>query len=522
MWARAPVEPRTGAGAPPGLRAGSLEGRARHLRSQEELCALAIALLAFCGAGALALCSCGTPGEPADAGMDAPAPDAGPLPPPWPHDLPPSETLGTRRGFRVARTIIHLHSPLSHDACDGEGWVDGMLARPGCLASLRRAACTLRMDALMLTDHAPHVNEVRFEDALWIQDGDETVRAGDGSVIASRLACPDGRRILVTVGAENDLMPVGLLRHPGDAAADPEALLAVYERDGAEAADTFRAAGALVFYPHTEDKTLERIRATRPDGIEIYNIHANVDPRIRMNHLDLPAADHLAMLLRFTQPAYRLEPDLAFLSFFAENRNALGKWDTLLAEGWQLTGIGGCDAHENTFTQEMPDGERGDSYRRVMRWHSNHLLVESLDRDGVMTALAAGRLYVAFEGFGTPVGFDFHARADDGTIVEMGGTIAPGATLRVVRPALPEGFPADPPPVLRLRILRAQEGGAVEVASGDGETLDYVATVPGAYRAEVRIVPEHTRPYLGAYGDQLIREHVWVYSNAIQVREDAG
>ncbi|MDQ3032198.1 MAG: hypothetical protein M3Y87_07270 [Myxococcota bacterium] len=467
-------------------------------------------------AAALALASCTEPSAVADAGMDAIVADAGPTPPPWPRGLPDLGALGERRGRTLARAIVHVHSPLSHDACDGEGFADGVLLDTECLDHFRDAACTLRMDALMVTDHAPHVNEVSLESALWMRDGDEAVRDGDGNVIASRIACPDGHRVLITVGSENELMAVGLLRHPGDP-ADPEALGAIYEADGAAAADVFRAAGGLALYAHTEGHSLEQLRATRPDGVEIYNTHANVDPDIRRDQLGLEPFDYAPLLLRFTVAANGLEPDLSLLSFLSENGNALAKWDTLLAEGARLTGTGGCDAHENTFTQRMPDGERGDSYRRMMLWHTHHVLVGARDRDGVMEALDAGRLYLTFEVFGTPVGFDFVAEDEGGAIAEMGDDSAVGATLRVVRPALPEGFPADPPPALRMRILRAAEGGAVEVASGDGATLEHVITEAGAYRAEVRMIPEHARPYLGRFADELIREVVWVYSNPIYV-----
>lgn len=458
--------------------------------------------------------ACGSEAAPSDAGIDAP-PDALPPPPAWPRDMPALDALGERRGRTVARSIVHLHSPLSHDACDGAGWVDGALADTACLAHLRDAACTLRMDALMLTDHAPHVEEVSLEGALWMTSGDEAVRDADGNVIAARWACPDGRRVLITVGSENELMPVGLLRHPIDP-SDPVALGALYEADGPEAADAFRAAGGLALYAHTEGHPIEQIRATRPDGIEIYNTHANVDPNIREMHLGLERFEYLASLLRFSTRGSRLAPDLSFLSFFSANDNALGKWDTLLAEGWHLTGLGGCDAHENTFTAEMPDGERGDSYRRMMRWHTNHLLVDDVGRDGVMDALRVGRLYLTFEVLGTPVGFDFVAESGS-AIAEMGETIAVGATLRVVRPSLPDGFPASPPPTIRMRILRAASGGAIEVAAGADATLEFTPTEPGAYRAEVWMIPEHARPFLDRFADELIRDVPWVYSNPIYV-----
>jgi hypothetical protein len=280
-----------------------------------------------------------------------------------------------------------------------------------------------------------------------------------------------------------------------------------------------RAAGALVFYAHTESHSLEQIRATRPDGIEIYNTHANVAPDIREEHLGLDPAGYVSLLLRFTMPAHDLEPDLALLSFLSENANALAKWDTLLAEGMRLVGTGGCDAHENTFTQLMPDGERGDSFRRMMIWHTHHLLVDSVDRDGIMEALGRGRLYLTFEVLGTPVGFDFVAERADASIAEMGDEAAVGDTLRVVRPSLPEGFPSEPAPVISMRLLRAADGGAIEVASGSDEVLEHVVTEPGAYRVEVRMVPEHARPYVARFADDLVREVVWVYSNPIYVVE---
>jgi hypothetical protein len=462
-------------------------------------------LLALWGA------ACGGDG-PGDGGPDAPeAPVA------WPHDLPAASELGALRGFTRARAIVHLHSPLSHDACDGEGWVDGRLADPACLEHLRSAACTLRMDALFLTDHAPHIEEASFAEALWASGpDDELIEDETGAAVAARWACPDGRRVLVTVGAENDLMPVGLLRHPVDP-SDRAALAAAYDASGPEAAARFREAGALVLVAHTEGRSLASLRETAPDGIEIYNTHANIDPDIRETALGLPAFGFLDALTRFSSGGSRLEPDLSFLSFYSENGPAIDAWDTLLSEGMRLVGTGGCDAHENAFPTTMPDGERGDSYRRMMRWHTHHLLVRGTGRSDVLEALGSGRLYLAFEALGTPVGFDFHARRTDGTIIEMGGSARAGDTLRVVRPDLPDGFPREPAPSISLRILRAAPGGAIEVASGTGPSLEHELREAGAYRAEVRIVPEHARPYLGRSADALIAERVWIYANPIYV-----
>jgi hypothetical protein len=459
-------------------------------------------------------------GAALDAGIDAAPDDAGPPPPPWPDGLPALE--GMRRDHRLERAIVHLHSPLSHDACDGEGWIDGALADEACLSHLRSAACVLHMNTLWLTDHAPHVEEPSFEALHWAtRAGDDLVRGTSGAVIAAHWGCDDGHRVLVMVGSENELMPVGLMRHPTEDPAvlsDPERLAELYDADGPAAAAVFREAGALVLYAHTEGHPIEQLRTTRPDGIEIYNTHANVDPNIREEFLGLPRLSYTPLLFRFVAPVNRMEPDLTLLSFLGENRNALDKWDTLLAEGMRVFGTGGCDAHENTFAMEMPDGERGDSYRRMMYWHTHHLLVRGEGREAAMEALGAGRFYLTFEVLGTPVGFDFVGTTSGPMTCEMGQDCAVGATLRVTRPSLPAGFPSEPPPSVRMRILRAGSGGAVEVAEGEGASLEHVATEPGVYRAEVLMTPHHAEPYLGRFVADLVREVPWVYSNPIYVR----
>lgn len=462
----------------------------------------------------LGIGGCDADPPPADAGVDAGV-DAGPMVPPWPSELAPSsDVLGDRRGRRVLRSIVHLHSPLSHDACDGAGWADGALADAECLQHFRDGICALRLDAVMLTDHAPHVEEASFEQALWIEGDDEPVTDASGAVIASRLVCPDGHRVLVTVGSENTLMPLALSRHPADP-SDPDALRALYDGGDAAAIAAFRDAGALIWQAHTESKTLDDLRAWDLDGLELYNLHANVAPDIREDHLGLDPAGFIGPLLEFTRPSLRLPPDLAILAFFEENRPSLDRWDALSSEGLRIAATGGCDAHENALPMELVDGERADSYRRMMYWIQNHLLVDEPTLAGVREALAAGRLYVTSEVFGPPVGFDFVAD-DAGTALEMGDVAPVGAVLRVTAPRLPDGWPSDPAPVLTVRLLRASADGAVEVTSGAGD-LEHTVTEPGAYRVEVRMVPEHTRPFLGSRADSLIREIPWVYSNPIYV-----
>lgn len=469
----------------------------------------------FALAALLLACACDDPsGLDAGApGLDAgPPADAGPAPF-WPSTLPSASTLGERRGRSIARTTVHVHSPLSHDACDGTGWTDGALQQPECLAHFRNAMCALHLDAAMITDHAPHVNEVGFEQALWIAEGDEPVLEA-GTPIASRMACADGHRVLLTVGSENRLMPLGLRRHPGDDPTDLAALEALYDADTPEAIAAFRAAGGLVWQAHTEGRTLDELRARDLDGLELYNLHANLDPNIREDFLGLDPVGYIDNLFLFTRPALRLPPDLAVLAFLEPNQVALDRWDALLAEGARVGATGGCDAHENALPMLLSDGERADSYRRMLLWIENHLLVDEVTPDGVAEALDRGRFYVTTEVFGSPVGFDFTA---DGTI-EMGEDAPLGATLSVLAPRLPDGWPSDPPPILTVHLLRSSAEGAVEVARGSGD-LTHVATEPGAYRVEVRMIPEHARPALGNRAELLLREVTWVYSNPIFVAE---
>jgi hypothetical protein len=458
----------------------------------------------------LAISACGDDTAPGtDAGADG-GTDAGTLTP-WPKDLPPASALGDRRGLRIARATIHLHSPLSHDACDGRGW-DGTLQEPECLEHLRSALCRAHLDVAALTDHAPHVNTVDFEQALWLTGDEEVVRNTDGDVFAAYMPCPDGHRVLLTVGSENHLMPINLRRHPP--ATDPMMLEEVYDGSGPEAMQTFRDAGALVLIAHSEQYPLETLRMS--DGMELYNIHANYDPRIRAEWLGRTDGAYLTRILKFIDVRTSLEPDLLFLAGFEENNADLDKWDTLLAEGVHIPGFAGCDAHENTFAGLTNDGERGDSYRRIIRSYTNHLLVRGDTIEDFEEAFRASRIYIAFEAYGTPFDFDYFAEMG-GTTFEMGETAPAGATLRLTRPRLPDGFPNDPPPTVRMRILRSANMGRTEIASGTDAMLETTVTEPGAYRAEVWIVPEHTRPYLGREADSMIRDVPWVYSSPIHV-----
>lgn len=404
--------------------------------------------------------------------------------------------MGDGRG-RWLRVVVHAHSVQSSDACDGRPYVDGAPNEP-CLQSFRSAACATRLDAVFLTEHANRMASVRFEDTLQLREGDEPLRE-DGALVGYRIACAGGHRVMVIPGAENELMPVGLTRHPTPVEGSLER---AYRAGGARGARLFREAGALVAVAHPESFGRARLRAVAPDLIEVYNIHANVDPAIAVPTLGIDLDRLRADVLRFADPRADLDPEWGFLAIFRENRPDLAHWAALASEGRAVTAFAGSDAHENHFPMLFPDGERGDSYRRIFRWYANAVRIDGeVSRRSVLRALAGPDVWAVLEAWGTPQGFSF---ASD------------GGTLTVGVPRVFGLDPALPRPAVRVRLLRAGANATWEEVAAGTEALAYAPTRPGAYRAEALITPHHARPYLPGM-ERLVREVPWVYSNALTV-----
>jgi hypothetical protein len=458
-------------------------------------------------AAAAALAACGGGGDDTDITAL----------PPWHPELPSSSVMGARRGLVPARGIVHLHSPYSHDACDND-------PRPGgvpdeeCLAHLRAALCTTKMDYAALTDHDDTMADEDFPTLFSMRDGDTPITNAGGEQIASRLACPDGHSVVVTVGGENELMPIMLDRHvPGDAAARH----AIYNGDTPADAQAFRDAGGLVWIPHSEQRTAAHIRDIAPNGMEIYQLHANIDPDIRMDYLGLDGYGAISAVAEFadTNPGGP-EPDLAILSFLAPNQPSLDTWDQLLGEGAKIAGTGGTDAHENSLPITLADGERGDSYRRMLRWFSNVVLTDTPgDAAAIERDLAAGQLFLVFEVFGTPVGFDVHATG--GATAELGGEVpaSAGATLEVTVPTIHALDATLPAPEITGRILRVSAAGRTVVAEGAGPTLTAPLDTVGAYRVEIHVVPRHLGGYFRDLGPALgAADYAWIYASPVYVR----
>ena len=208
--------------------------------------------------------------------------------------------------------------------------------------------------------------------------------------------------------------------------------------------------------------------------------------------------------------------ELAFLAIFKENQADMLRWSKAVMQK-PMPAVLATDSHRNVFDNPSPDGERLDSFRRMMHWFSNYVLVPAGPLDDVVLkqAIAKGRMYGAFDYLGYPQGFDFYAVGSQD--YEMGDQIPSGeaVSLHLSIPTVFRLDPDGPVPVISGRILKANDGEWEEVSSGDAD-LAYTAG-PGVYRAEIRMVPEHLRPWVGPATEEFIKETIWIYSNPIYV-----
>jgi hypothetical protein len=427
--------------------------------------------------------------------------------------------LPNERGLLDRRGLIHAHSPHSHDACDGEPILEDGSYDPVCMDDFRRGVAQSRHDFIFLTDHRDSFDDVEFPEAVLFDDarGDEVIDHGEGPV-ANILGDAD-RRTLIMGGFEAGTMTVGIDGH----VVERESRGDLYGRRDDEALDQLHAGGGIILLQHTEDWSADELANPKVDGFEMYNLHANL-------FVGLGPALELALRIADGDPGVP-HPDAMSLHMISEDERYLQSWATVLSRGIKRITTMGTDCHRNSLPGLTEDGERIDSYRRMMRMFSNHLLVRP-DEDGswdnrhLKEALRAGRLYGAFELMGYPEGFDYVAEKTAG-VAEMGDevSLADAPELVVKRPKILHVDPAAPAPEMTLRILKADGSEWTEVASGDAD-LRFTPTEPGAYRAEVRMIPHHMGDHLRADAEFLLERFgpsfdgwVWIYANPIYVVE---
>jgi hypothetical protein len=212
------------------------------------------------------------------------------------------------------------------------------------------------------------------------------------------------------------------------------------------------------------------------------------------------------------------------LAFLVPNQPSIDRWQQLLADGRRIPATAGSDAHQNAIPITFADGERGDSYRRVLRWFGNMVLVaDPKDPIQIEGALKAGRVFAVFEMLGTPVGFDVHA-VGGGTTYELGDVVplASQATLKITLPTVRNLDPMLPVPVVRARVWWIEADKVTMLAEEDStfsSELDVHIGAKGAYRVEIAIVPHHLGPYLGDLGTAMAEASVpWIYASPIYVQ----
>ncbi len=427
----------------------------------------------------------------------------------------------SRRGFVDLRGIIHAHSPYSHDACDGEPFdKDGNINKP-CWEDFRRDFCTVGHDFVFLSDHPVHFRKHEFPDVLLYDKarGDKLVMH-DGKHAGNWIDC-SGRKQLIMAGSESaQSMPIGLPGHVGDV----EQRKKLYSTKDKATFEALQKHGAVVLYAHTEGRSISDLVDLPVQGFEMFNLHANMMGKLN-NALGVAAE----ILDDDNQP--KPSADLVFLPLVWEDPAYLTRWGTVMARGKKRVTVMGTDCHRNTLPIKLHDDERVDSYRRMMTWFSNHLLVKpgtdgTWDDRDLKDALTARRVYGVFEFLGFPEGFDFTATQVDGDgkaqLYEMGAevSLAKGKTwLHVRMPSIIRVDPKAPKAKLVARILRAKEGGWDEVARVEDGDIALQVSKSGAYRTEIRMQPFHLEPHLGFWKAKAKRDLVWIYSNVVYVTD---
>ena len=454
-------------------------------------------------------------------------------PEPEPEPQPPEVVFEVGQGMVTARDVnsrglldrrgqVHAHSVYSGDACDGEPVSEDGVRDQDCFDDFRAAVCQTRQDFIMLTDHRDAFDETEFPEALLYREdrGDRLVDHGAGPT-ANHLSCDgiagaEGFSTLILGGNESfEQMPVGVEGHP----VPREERGDLYGHRSPEHAQILRDAGAVILLAHPENWTAEELAAPELDGFEMFNLH-----RLFMTKLVYA----LDLAVRFSEGDPSLPvPDLAAVRLFEQDALYLSLWSQVAMMGEKKTMTFGTDCHQNTLPGDAGDGERIDSYRRMMGWMSNHLLVDAgddgeIDDRDLKDALKAGRLYGAFEMYGSPAGFDFYAESTLGP-VEMGGELSVADQPELIA-TLPDvdGLWERELPEVSLHLFKAADDGAwdeVSSATGAGGTLRHAVTEPGVYRVEAHIVPHHLEDELGGQAWFVLQEqHVWVMSNPIYVR----
>ena len=287
---------------------------------------------------------------------------------PWPSG--PLRTAGTGQvdGWLDLRGSVHVHTRASHDS-------------PGHIGDLLDAAHSAGIQWIALTEHSRHPRRAASSgrvEGITLIPGWEIGAAG-GSLLA--LGIEDAR---------------DLPRDP------PELVRAVHARGGA---GLRRTPGAL-----------------RPGGARAIR-----RPRRRRDRAREPARHGRVRCACGSRSASSSCPRASALrALLRAPRDNLERWARL--PGARAI-VGGVDAHAK-FRALGPLGGTLDRYRDVLRLLTTHVLARNASAEEILSALRAGRSYVAFEGLGTVERFEVTAEPAGLRVHASGGAARAGVQRR--------------------------------------------------------------------------------------------
>ena len=337
---------------------------------------------------------------------------------------------------------MHIHSIYS----------DGTATHRGIVQAAARAG----LDWVIVTDHNVWVSGAAgYYDNVLLLVGEE---------IHDCRRAPQANHLLV-YGAACELSPL---------AANPQAVI-----------DAANERGALTFLAHPVEYASrvagedaldwETWDVTGYTGIEIWNYMSEFKARI-------PTRLHALWYAYFPTAGIR-----------GPFKPALELWDGMLAAGQRVVGIGGADAHGNSYSMG-PLRRTIFPYEYLFSAVNTHILAESAltgdvatDQAIIFNALRAGRAWVGCDVLGSTCGFNFEARSGANQAM-MGDELrrAGAVTFEVTAP-----LPGSIQLICNGRV----------VARASGQALKFLSAEPGVYRAQI---------YRGGKG--------WIFSNPIFVR----
>lgn len=453
--------------------------------------------------------------------------------PPGP-GLPSALEIGVKNAHlsrhpQFMRVQTHFHGPYSYDACDDSGLdAEGKITE-WCLRDYRYGLCYNRVDVAFSTDHLSNIGNHPYSSLIMTQPGDTPIQNQKGEIVANQIACPNGHPSIHAPGFEGPLLALGMERHVSKDRDELYGILGKGEKEAKELIE--RRTGAVVGVPHTESRSIEYLKSLEPSFIEIYNVHAQLHPRMRKEYLGLSPYSPLFPFVKYIVDPFRyFNADYLFMEFVEFSEVYFEKWNALLASGMKVTGTGGLDSHENVLKFKGSDDERLDAHRRMTRFMSNLVVVKERSLNGVKQAVRDGQVYVAIEGLGTPVGLDFYGtQIKRGTqsrqVIEMGETLNAGNGFSALEFQVPhvhpefEGMDSDdasqPEVVAELHHVDT-EGHETMIMEGAGPALRLENPEVGHYRVHVKIRPLHLKNY-AAWESLASAWYPWIISNPIRV-----